>query len=84
MKELQEFLDANIFQDQTNQRVWFCSICQYAYQRRNNVERHVEANHVQISFSCEMCGKQMRTRHSLYYHMKKHNDISFVGNGIGQ
>lgn len=49
-----------------------CVLCSYTYPRRNNVARHVEANHVVANFQCDLCDKVSPTRHALYYHKKKH------------
>ena len=48
-----------------------CSLCDYSYNRKNNVARHIEANHVEMTFQCNLCDKVTPTRHAMYYHKKK-------------
>ena len=38
---------------------------------KNNVARHIEANHVEMTFQCNLCDKVTPTRHAMYYHKKK-------------
>ena len=69
LEELDGFLAANIVE--LSGGLLKCALCDYSYQRRNNVSRHIEANHVDMTFHCDMCGKVTPTRHAMYYHKKK-------------
>ncbi|XP_023339259.1 protein tramtrack, beta isoform isoform X36 [Eurytemora carolleeae] len=70
LHELDRFVNENI---SSRDGVPACSLCTYTYTRRNNVARHIEANHVSAAFQCDECGKISPTRHALYYHKKKHS-----------
>lgn len=69
MENLELFLAANIHE--VTPGLLKCGLCDYTYNRRNNVARHIEANHVAITFNCDMCTKVTPTRHAMYYHKKK-------------
>ena len=69
LEQLDGFLAANIVE--LSGGFLKCALCDYSYQRRNNVARHIEANHVDMTFHCDMCGKITPTRHAMYYHKKK-------------
>merc|ERR1712126_533923 len=61
MENLEAFLASNI--QELSPGVLKCALCDYSYNRRNNVARHIEANHVNTSFHCDLCDKVTPTRH---------------------
>jgi len=69
LEHLDEFLAANILE--MNGGLLRCALCDYSYNRKNNVARHIEANHVEMTFQCNICDKVTPTRHAMYYHKKK-------------
>ena len=69
LEHLDEFLAANILE--MNGGLLKCALCDYSYNRKNNVARHIEANHVEMTFQCNICDKVTPTRHAMYYHKKK-------------
>jgi len=73
LTELDSYVNSNMGTDGRGQTT--CLLCTYKYPRRNNVARHIEANHVDASFQCDMCDKVAPTRHALYYHKKKHLNL---------
>jgi len=72
MDALDEFINSNILELNPETHMLKCGMCDYTYNRRNNVARHIEAKHVEMQFQCDLCDKITPTRHALYYHKKKH------------
>jgi len=74
MDALNDFLSVNILELNAETHMLKCGLCDYTYNRRNNVARHIEAKHVDMQFQCDLCDKITPTRHALYYHKKKHQE----------
>jgi len=72
MDALNSFINENILEVNPETHMLKCCLCDYTYNRRNNVARHIEAKHVDMQFKCDLCDKTAPTRHALYYHRKKH------------
>ena len=75
LEHLDEFLAANILE--MNGGLLKCALCDYSYNRKNNVARHIEANHVEMTFQCNLCDKVTPTRHAMYYHKKHDTNIVY-------
>ena len=75
MDALNEFINSNILELNPETHMLKCGMCEYTYNRRNNVARHIEAKHVEMQFQCDLCDKITPTRHALYYHKKKHAEF---------
>jgi len=75
MDALNEFISSNILELNPETHMLKCGMCEYTYNRRNNVARHIEAKHVDMQFQCDLCDKITPTRHALYYHKKKHAEF---------
>jgi len=75
MDALNEFINSNILELSPETHMLKCGMCEYTYNRRNNVARHIEAKHVEMQFQCDLCDKITPTRHALYYHKKKHTEF---------
>jgi len=73
-EDLDGFLNANIIELNPETHMLKCGLCEYTYNRRSNVARHIEAKHVDMQFQCDLCDKITPTRHALYYHKKKHTE----------
>ena len=42
--------------------------------KRNDIRRHIEANHLEgLSFPCNLCEKECRSRHAISRHKQKHH-----------
>ena len=54
---------------------YICNLCgKNSGKRLSNIKNHIETHLEGISFSCIICGKQFRSRHSLYNHKSRlHN-----------
>ena len=51
----------------------WCLACGYTSRTVIDVERHVEAKHLQLELNCHFCIKIFTTRLNLQRHMKKHH-----------
>eukprot|EP00093_Oithona_nana_P011683 11683.XXX_701324_705092_1 [CDS] Oithona nana genome sequencing. len=51
----------------------WCSACGYTSRTQIDVERHVEARHLQLELHCHFCIKIFTTRLNLQRHMRKHH-----------
>jgi len=56
----------------SNKFVWQCLDCGKEYKLKGDTSRHVEAHHVDHpGFSCETCGRTLKTRDSLRNHINQ-------------
>ena len=60
------------FKDETGLTRWQCTDCQYIAKDKSNVFKHIERVHLNLSYSCPICGALFRSRANLTIHMKKH------------
>ena len=52
---------------------FFCGVCQKGSRQRQDIERHVESNHIETHpYVCPICGSQHKTRRYLKLHQKIH------------
>jgi len=49
---------------------WQCTDCSF-YGTINEVYKHIEKLHVQVSFSCNLCGKECASRNGLLVHRSR-------------
>ena len=50
-------------------RCWSCTDCDYQ-SIKPNVRHHVESNHLNLKYRCQICGQMLRTYKSRYNHYK--------------
>ena len=48
--------------------LYFCKVCNYRNDRKSKVTRHIETHIEGLSYSCSICDKTFRSRHSLTTH----------------
>ena len=75
---LNDFLSTNILEINPQTHLLKCGLCEYTYNRRNNVARHIEAKHVVMQFQCDLCDKITPTRHAMYYHKKNKTMLHYI------
>jgi len=52
---------------------FFCGVCQKDSRQKQDIERHVESNHIETHpYVCQICGSQHKTRRYLKLHQKTH------------
>ena len=52
---------------------WTCKICGKYAIKKQHMQNHVEANHVEgLSLPCTLCGKTFRSRNTLFNHKSRH------------
>ena len=49
-----------------------CDQCKKGYNNENDLIKHINAIHKGIRVVCFVCGKQLKSKHNLAYHMKTH------------
>ena len=49
-------------------RLWFCIECPYNHLRQDVMKKHVDAQHMGIQYSCNICLKLSPTQHALKQH----------------
>ena len=61
-------------QDQVGKKLVSCKICAKSYPAKDitNLRRHLEAKHLGVGFSCEVCGKKLTNRESFRRHLENH------------
>ena len=72
LNEIEEKLLEHI--EENSDKTWSCKICNKIQPSKGNMKLHVETHMEGLSFPCNICGKQYRSRNVLRYHksMKKH------------
>ena len=73
LNEIDDQLHENM--ERNSEGKWCCKICNKAISRiKTHAKFHVETHMEGLSFPCNTCGKEFRSRNSLGYHksMKKH------------
>ena len=51
--------------------VWSCLTCGYTHVKKTNVKRHVEVHIDGLSYTCNVCHKQFRSKNSLNDHISR-------------
>ena len=55
---------------------WTCKPCGKLEKGRKNMVRHIEGKHIDgVTHLCNLCGAELRSRHSLAIHKSKHNKV---------
>jgi len=55
-------------------RLWSCKECSYSHHRQDVMKKHVDAQHMSISYSCSVCLRLSSTQHALKQHQSsQHN-----------
>jgi len=49
-------------------KVWACTECSYSHTRQDVMKKHVDAQHMDITYSCYICHKLSPTQHALKQH----------------
>jgi len=52
---------------------WQCTVCSKTFRQRNHIREHLEARHMNVSYSCTLCARSCKTSASLRMHMKNHH-----------
>ena len=56
--------------DEAGNKLWQCTDCGYARERKSDIRRHVERKHIEMRVACNLCSMLFSTRLSLKEHMK--------------
>ena len=56
--------------DEAGNKLWQCTDCGHARERKSDIQRHVERKHIEMQVACNLCGVVFSTRLSLKEHMK--------------
>jgi len=49
-------------------KVWHCRLCSYSHLRQDVMRKHVDSQHMNITYSCDICHKLSPTQHALKQH----------------
>ena len=55
---------------------WCCTDCDYVTNVPGNLKRHVESKHIDSNYSCDICGKQNKTKNALYMHKTRSHPLN--------
>ena len=50
-------------------KTWSCVECGYSHLRIDVMRKHVDAQHMNLSYSCHLCHKVSTTQHALKQHI---------------
>ena len=56
--------------DERGMKLWQCSDCGYARERKSDVTKHVERRHIEMHVTCELCDAIFTSRQALKDHAK--------------
>ena len=62
----------------------WCKECKSGYKRKEDLERHVQANHLKHDHPCAECGKRFKYKTSLRRHVRTDHKEKCLGSGINQ
>lgn len=52
--------------------LWQCNSCAKTFKQKNHVREHVEARHMNVCYTCDLCQKKCKSSASLRMHMGRH------------
>ena len=55
---------------------WCCTDCDYVTNNSGHLRRHIESQHLDYFYSCDICGKQTKTKNALYMHKTRSHPLS--------
>ena len=56
--------------DEAGNKLWQCTDCGHARERKSDIQRHVERKHIEMQVVCNLCSVVFSSRLSLKEHMK--------------
>ena len=58
--------------DENDMALWQCIPCLKTFKQKNHAREHVEAKHMNVCYTCNICEKSCKSSASLRMHMGKH------------
>jgi len=59
--------------DENDILVWQCNPCLKTFKQKNHLREHIEAKHMNVCYTCELCQKLCKSSASLRMHTNKHH-----------
>jgi len=61
--------------DENDIVIWQCNSCLRTFKQKNHLREHIEARHMNVCYTCELCQKICKSSASLRMHMNKHHKV---------
>ena len=68
---MEELVKSQMFRNENG--FWQCNSCNFQSKKNNHVMMHIESTHIEASYTCNFCGKNVTSKNALSKHVNKYH-----------